>query len=325
MNTEQVRAAIVAHLGKTVASLHRDGFVIGLSGGIDSSVTAHLAVEAVGPQRVLGVIMPERESSPESRELGLAVAEQLGIDHREVDLTPQLEAMGAYAKRDEIEAQYFPDYRPAYHRVGIALRQNLAGSSMPPLHYLFAQDDKQETVYEGRLKRRDYTKLVAATNFKQRARALQLYYHADYCNYAVLGTTNRDELLLGFFVKLGDGAADVEAIEGLYKSEVFELARALGVDQRIINRTPTTDTLPGQTSQRGYFYGLEFPVLDAALAVFEHRLSEEDAVRRTGLEGEQVRQIVANLGRRHDTTTILRSAPVGIGRAGLDGHVQGPV
>ena len=153
-------------------------------------------------------------------------------------------------------------YTPGRHRVGIALRQDMTGSSMPPLHYLTVQDENGVMVLEERIRLRDYMELVAATNFKQRSRALQVYYWADYYNYAVLGTTNRDELLLGFFVKLGDGAADVEGIEGIYKSELYVLAKAMGVDQRVIDRTPTTDTLPGQKSQKGYFYGLDFNTLD---------------------------------------------------------------
>jgi len=314
MDTTQIRKIIAEHFRNTLKTLHRDGFVVGLSGGIDSTLTAHLAVEAVGPTRVLGVIMPERESSPESKELGVAVAMKLGIDYEEVDLTKHLEAVGAYEKRDAIVRRYFDSYRAGRHRVGIALRQDLTGSSMPPLHYLVVLNEKGEQIFEERIRLRDYTQLVAATNFKQRARALQVYYFADYYNYAVAGTTNRDELLLGFFVKLGDGAADVEGIEGMYKSELYVLAKAMGVDKRVIDRTPTTDTLPGQKSQKGYFYGLDFATLDTALQVLEQSLSIKDACKRTGLSEAQMKQLVENLKRRHTTTTILRSPPVGIGR-----------
>jgi len=136
MDTKQIRAIITEHFRNSLKTLHRDGFVVGLSGGIDSTLTAHLAVEAVGPARVLGVVMPERESSPESKELGVAVAERLGIDYEEVDLTKHLEAVDAYNKRDNIVLRYFDSYRPGRHRVGISLRQDLTGSSMPPLHYL---------------------------------------------------------------------------------------------------------------------------------------------------------------------------------------------
>jgi NAD+ synthase len=179
------------------------------------------------------------------------------------------------------------------------------------------QDENGVMLLEERIRLRDYTELVAATNFKQRSRAMQLYYFADHYNYAVLGTTNRDELLLGFFVKLGDGAADVEGIEGIYKSELYVLAKAMGVDQRVIDRTPTTDTLPGQRSQRGYFYGLDFNTLDTALQVMEAILTVKQAVERTGLEEGQVKQLVDNLRRRNETTTILRAPPTGIGRAPL--------
>jgi NAD+ synthase len=317
MNTTQIRAIITDHFRKTLKALHRDGFVVGLSGGIDSTVTAHLAVEAMGPKKVLGVIMPERESSPESKSLAMDLVRKLGIEHQEVDLTSQLQALGAYEKRDRVVRRYLESYTPGRHRVGIALRQDLTGSRMPPLHYLTVQDENGVMLLEERIRLRDYTELVAATNFKQRSRAMQLYYFADHYNYAVLGTTNRDELLLGFFVKLGDGAADVEGIEGIYKSELYVLAKAMGVDQRVIDRTPTTDTLPGQRSQRGYFYGLDFNTLDTALQVMEAILTVKQAVERTGLEEGQVKQLVDNLRRRNETTTILRAPPTGIGRAPL--------
>jgi NAD+ synthase len=321
MDTTHVRAIITEHFKKTLKTLHRDGFVVGLSGGIDSTLTAHLAVEAMGPKKVLGVIMPERESSPESRQLAMDLVRKLGIEHQEVDLTPHLEAVGAYEKRDSIVKRYLDAYNPKRHRVGIALRQDMTGSSLPPLHYLTVLDEKGVTVLEERIRLKDYMELVAATNFKQRARAVQLYYWADFYNYAVVGTTNRDELLLGFFVKLGDGAADVEGIEGLYKSELYVLAKAMGVDQRVIDRTPTTDTLPGQKSQRGYFYGLDFTTLDTGLQALEGLVSVKQAAERTGLSEAQAKQLVDNLKRRNETTTILRAPPTGIGRAPLASYL----
>jgi NAD+ synthase len=314
MESEQLKSAFCDHLRKSLKTIHRDGFVVGLSGGIDSTVSAHLAVEAVGKDRVFGVIMPERESSPESRQLGMDVAKQLGIRHEEVDITAQLDAFGAYVKRDDIVKGYFPEYDPRQHKVGISLRQNMTGSTMPPLHYLIVQDEAGEQVFEERLRRREYTALVAATNFKQRTRAAQLYYFADRENFAVLGTTNRDELLLGFFVKLGDGAADVEAINVLYKSELFRFAKDIGVDQRIIERTPTTDTLPAQKSQRGYFYGLEFETLDAGLAAMEGVMSKREAASRSRLSEDEVSRLIANLNRRNETTTILRCDPMSLSR-----------
>jgi NAD+ synthase len=317
METTKIRDTITDHFRKTLKTLHRDGFVVGLSGGIDSTLTAHLAVEAMGPKKVLGVIMPERESSPESKALAMDLVRKLGIEHQEVDLTPSLEALGAYEKRDKVVRRYLESYTPGKHRVGIALRQDLTGSSMPPLHYLTIEDEKGVLLLEERIRLRDYTELVAATNFKQRSRAVQVYYWADCYNYAVLGTTNRDELLLGFFVKLGDGAADVEGIEGMYKSELYVLAKAMGVDQRVIDRTPTTDTLPGQKSQKGYFYGLDFNTLDTGLQVLEGLLTVKQGAERTGLQETQVKQLVDNLKRRNETTTILRAPPTGIGRAPL--------
>jgi NAD+ synthase len=317
MNINNIRSVLTDHLRRSLKLLHRTGYVIGLSGGIDSTVTAHLAAEAVGPERVYGVIMPEVESSPESQDYALELASKLGIRCSVIDITEHLKAVEAYSLRDNVVKSQFKDYAPKMHKVGISLRQNLTDSFLPPLHYLIVCDDKDNLLFEKRLNQKDYAALVAATNFKQRARALQLYYIADRENYAVLGTTNRDELLLGFFVKLGDGAADVEALDVLYKSEVYQLAQELDVDPRVIDRTPTTDTLPGQPSQRDYFYGVDFPTIDQALLVMEGVRSIEDAAATTGLNRNEIEVLVHNLRRRKSTTTILRSYPLSIDRASV--------
>lgn len=318
MDTQGVIITLRSHLKAQLRTVKRQGFVIGLSGGIDSAVTAHLAAEAVGPDNVLGVVLPERENSPESRDLGLAVAAQLGIRCEDIDITAQLAAAQAYEKRDAVVRRYFPDYDPAVLRIGISLRQDLVGGQLPGTNHLILLDAEGQLVAEARINGPDYLAFVAATNFKQRARAMQLYYLADREHYAVLGTTNRDELLLGFFVKLGDGAADVEAIDVLYKGEVYALARALGVDQRIIDRPPTTDTLPGQATQADYFYGLPFETLDVALAELEGEAAPA-AVTATGLDAAQMTRLVSNLRRRHQTTHILRTPPISLERAALVG------
>jgi NAD+ synthase len=200
----------------------------------------------------------------------------------------------------------------------MSTKQELTSSRLPPITYLTVVDNTGTTLFETRLSSQDYLAIVAANNFKQRARAVQLYFHADALNYAVLGTTNRDELLLGFFVKLGDGAADVETVDVLYKTEIYQLAKAMGVNDKIIDRAPTTDTLPGQRSSKEYFYGIDYPVLDQALSVIDGFRSEADAAKNSGVSQVEMGNLVHNLRRRKETTKIIGSHPLSPSRTSIE-------
>ncbi|HID76284.1 MAG TPA: NAD(+) synthase, partial [Planctomycetaceae bacterium] len=221
--TERIRAAIRHQLR---GQLRRKGLVVGLSGGVDSSVAAALCVRAVGAQRVLGLLMPERESSPDSLQLGRLVAERLGIRYVVEDITGVLEAAGCYQRRDEAIRSVLPEYRSGY-RCKIVLPSLLDGRRWRLFSVVI--QSPEGAVQRARLPLEAYQALVAATNFKQRARKMMEYYHADRLHYAVVGTPNRLEYDQGFFVKNGDGAADLKPIAHLYKTHVYQLAAFLGV------------------------------------------------------------------------------------------------
>jgi NAD+ synthase len=163
---------------------------------------------------------------------------------------------------------------------------------------------------EYRLPPRAYLEIVAATNFKQRTRKMLEYYHADRLNYAVGGTANRLEYDQGFFVKLGDGAADVKPIAGLYKTQVYALAQHLGVIEEILKREPTTDTYTLQQSQEEFYYSLHYSRLDLLLWAKNHGLDTESVAAELGYRPEQVRRVYDDIDQKRRATVYLHAAPL---------------
>jgi NAD+ synthase len=235
--------------------------VIGISGGIDSSVCMALSVKAFGAEKVVGIIMPEKDSSPDSEMLARELAAKFEVKAIKEEITGALSGFGCYERRDEAVKRVFPDYDPATWKMKIGVRQSGLFSNLPPIFYLTIIDAKGN-VKDKILPAREYLQIVAASNFKQRTRMSMLYYHAEALHYAVIGTPNKHEQEQGFFVKYGDGAGDVMPIGNLYKTQVYQLAEYLGVPKGIIERTPTTDTYSAEQTQEEFFYQLPFDLMD---------------------------------------------------------------
>jgi NAD+ synthase len=287
--------------------LRRRGAVVGCSGGVDSSVVLALCVRAVGADRVLAVLMPERESSPDSLALATAWARQLGVEVIVEDVTPALEAAGCYRRRDEAIARVFPDFGPGW-KSKISLPVDLLEEETLNVFTLTVVDPSgRET--RRRMPPAEYNQIVAASNFKQRTRMAYLYYHAERRNLAVVGTANKDEHDLGFFVKYGDGGVDVAPIVHLHKIEVYALAESLGVPPDIRQRMPTSDTYSAGSTQEEFFFRLPFDVLDPIWAADERGQSAAEIAQAVGLETPQVERVLGDLRRKRRTTAYLR-APV---------------
>ena len=285
--------------------LHRHGVVVALSGGVDSSVCAALAARALGPGKVLALLLPERDSSPDSTRLGRLVAEQLGIEWILQDITPVLEAIGCYAYRDEAIRAVLPDYAAGW-KCKIAIRGGLVGRIN---HFVLVVESPEGVVGEQRLGAREYLQIVAATSYKQRIRKSIEYFHADRLHYAVVGTPNRLEYDQGFFVKNGDGAADLKPIAHLYKTQVYALARLLGLPEEICAAQPTTDTYSMNQGQDEFYFGLPYADMDLALWGHDHGLPAAEMGRVLGLEPEQAEWVYRDIERKRGTTVYLHAAP----------------
>lgn len=292
-----------------VTLMRRNGAVIGVSGGIDSSVCLALATRALDSEKILGVMLPEKDSSPESERLARELAEKFNIRVIKEDITPALAGFGCYKRRDEAVKRVFPEYEPETHKMKIGIKQSGLFSNLPPVFYLTIIDDENNHK-EKILPPKEYLQIVASSNFKQRTRMSMLYYHAEALHYAVVGTPNKHEQEQGFFVKYGDGAGDVMPISNLYKTQVYQLAEYLGVPQEIIERTPTTDTYPAEQTQEEFFYQLPFDLMDRYWYGFENGYPASEVAEVMGETTERVEALFRNFERKKQTTEYLRLSPI---------------
>ncbi|MGH7616526.1 MAG: NAD(+) synthase [Gemmatimonadaceae bacterium] len=285
------------------SSLKRRGFVVGLSGGIDSSVSAALAVRAVGPEHVFGLFMPEYESSPASKTLGEELAKELGIATATEDIGPILVAAACYVRRNEAIRRVIPEFRDDWG-CKLVLPTDRLDTNRVSVTNLVVQPPGGEMRHV-RLPAAEYRQIVAASNFKQRVRIMIEYYHADRLYFAVLGTPNRLEYDQGFFVKGGDGLADCKPIAHLYKTQVYQLADYLGIPNSVTSRPPTTDTFSLPQSQEEFYYSLPIPLLDVVLYGKNEGRSASSIASETGMSIEQVERAMRDIDRKRMTTRYL--------------------
>lgn len=288
--------------------LSRRGAVVAVSGGIDSSVCAVLAVEAFGKDKVYGLILPERDSSPASRILGEELCRRLDIAYEVKDIAPILEAIGCYSWRDDAIRMVFPEYGPGWKNK-ILISQGLLDSDRMNFFKLAVEKPDGEAM-EKRLPLKAYLQIVAATNFKQRIRKTLEYFHADRLNFAVTGTPNRLEYDQGFFVKNGDGSADVKPIAHLYKTQVYELGRHFRLPDSILSTRPSTDTYSLSQTQEEFYFVLPYEKMDLVLFGFNAGKSPEEVGRETGLTPGQILRVFRDIQVKRRTTAPLHMKPI---------------
>jgi NAD+ synthase len=283
------------------------GVVVALSGGVDSSVVGALCVRALGKKRVLGLLMPEKDSSPDTLELSQLITDHLEISAVHEDITPILDAVGCYRRRDEAIKTLIPEYGPDY-KCKIVL-PGVMNNDTYRIFSVVVQSPEGKQI-KARLNPSAYLGIVAATNFKQRVRKMLEYYHADRLNYAVTGTPNRQEYDQGFFVKLGDGAADIKPIAHLYKTQVYQMAEFLGIPEQIRNRPPTTDTYSMQQSQEEFYFSVPYDKMDLCLYGRNHNISPEEVAPVADMNVEQVERVYRDIDAKRNATRYLHTPPL---------------
>lgn len=292
---------------KHVKLMRKNGIVVGLSGGIDSALSAALCVEAVGTQKVFGLILPEKDSNTISAAYAEKEAQRLGIVTKKIDITPTLHAFGTYEKRDAVIKSIFPDYNNDY-KFKITLPHELLQKDSFNF-FTITVEDKQGNIMSSRLKKDELNGIIAATDTKQRTRMMHLYYYAELKNYLVCGTTNKSETLQGFFVKYGDGGVDIEPLSHLYKLQVYQLAEYLGVTEEIIKRKPSPDTFTFNVSDEEFYFRIPYEKLDFLLFAWENNVSISEVCALLGLKEEQVERAFRDFISKYKATKHLRQLP----------------
>jgi NAD+ synthase len=285
--------------------LKKRGLVVAISGGVDSAVCAALSVQAVGTGKVFGLLLPEHDSSSQSVSLGEQVAQQLGIEYQIQNIAPTLEAIGCYEWRDAAIKSIFPEYTSEWKNKIV-----IAGGNEGKINYfqLVVQSPAGE-VLQQRMDLKEYLQIVAATNYKQRVRKTVEYFHADRLNYAVIGTPNRLEYDQGFFVKNGDGSADIKPIAHLYKTQVYQLARYLKLPEAVCNALPTTDTYSMAQGQDEFYFALPYHQMDLALWAFNHDVAAAELAKLVDISEERAAFIYKDIQAKRRTTKYLHAKP----------------
>ncbi len=304
LGTEAER--IAGWMREALRGMRRRGLVVAMSGGIDSSVCAALAVRAVGRERVFGLLLPERDSSSRSTELGRHLAAHLGIEAALHDIAPVLQAIGCYSEQEAAIRDVFPDYGPGWKNK-IVLQGGLEGGIN---FYRQIVESPEGERQEARLPSGPYLRIVAATNHKQRLRKTMEYFHADRLNYAVIGTPNRLEYDQGFFVKNGDGSADLKPIAHLFKTQVYAMARYLQLPDAICSTTPTTDTYSLPQGQDEFYFALPYAQMDLALWAFEHEVPAAQLAPALGVDEATASSVYRDIIAKRRQAAYLHAAPM---------------
>ncbi len=307
INCTTETARICAFIKEQLRVMRRDGIVIGISGGIDSALSAALSVKAIGKDKVLGLILPDKESSPQSEEFACKQTKELGIKVEKIDITSVLEAFGTYEKRDAVAKSIFSEFDNSY-KLKITLPSDILNKDNFNFFTLTIIDLKGN-IKTTRLNNEQSKGIIAATCTKHRTRMMAQYYHAEKNNYLVCGTTNKSEALQGLFVKYGDGGVDIEPIAHLFKNQVFQLAESLGVIEEIIHRAPCPDTYSAPVTDEEWYFRMPYAILDILLYAWENKVDISQVCSVMDLTEAQVNRVFRDFTNKHNAARHLNQLP----------------
>jgi len=256
---------------------------------------------------VYGLLLPEKESAPSSKTLGAEICESLGVEYEEVPISPILESLNIYEKKEQIIKRTCPEYDARIHKTSLILPDFLDKEILNVPYIRLIKDG--ETIAKYRLKANDYLELIGLQGVKQRSRMIIQYMYAEKMNYVVCGTTNKTELVLGQFVKYGDGGVDLEPLADCYKTQIYALGKYLHINEEIMKRPPSADTWSHYTTDEEFYWRMPMHIMDQLLYSQEHHLSLQVIEKNTGLSGDKIEKAQRHINRIRNTTEYIRAAP----------------
>ncbi len=305
INLEQTVDKICSFIRNEISdNYHKSGAVIGLSGGIDSSVTATLCKRALDNEKVIGIIMPEKESDSESEIHAKKFAEKYDIKIKIIDITSILDSFGVYQKKENIIKERFSNFNQnCKYRIVVPSKINTIG-----IPFLEIQDD-QNQIHKLKISSSEFLTITAATSIKHRVRMTMLYYYAEKNNFAVMGTTNKSEYMQGYFVKYGDGGSDIEPLLNLYKSQVYQLGKFLEINNEILSKDASPDVWSFKTSDKEFFYSVPYDVVDLILYARKNKLSPKDIQKNSNLSIQEIENLFKIQNQKESKSQHMRETP----------------
>ena len=283
----------------------KSGAVLGLSGGIDSAVTCGLCLKSLNPEKILGLIMPERESDSQSQETAENVGKKFNIETKVIDITNILESFGVYEKKENIVKEKFPDF-DSECKYRVVVPPKLESSvGIPYLEIL----DGKGIAHKNKISSSEFLYLTAATSIKHRVRMALLYYHAEKNHLVVAGTTNKSEYMQGYFVKYGDGGSDIEPLVNLYKSQIYQLGKFLNVPNEVISKDASPDVWSYATNDEEFFYSVPYKIVDLILYGRENNLSIDEIQKHSKISIENIEKLLKFQDLKHIKSNHMREMP----------------
>jgi len=283
----------------------KKGAIVGLSGGIDSAVTAALCTKSLGSEQILGIILPEKESDLSSQILAKKVGEKYNFETKIIDITKILESFGVYDTKEQIVKERFPDFSTeCKYRVVIPPKsKNIVG--IPFLEIL----DEENKQHKLKISSSEFLTLTAATSIKHRVRMTMLYFYGEKNNFSVVGTTNKSEFQQGYFVKYGDGGSDIEPLVNLYKSQIYQLGEFLEIPNEILTKNASPDVWSFSTSDEEFFYSVPYDVVDLILYARENKLSTKDVQKISNMSLEDIENLFQIQNQKQLKSQHMREIP----------------